>query len=91
MQNLVPDTLSDRLQAFIAHLKNERGVSEHTQANYHRQLTIIAGQLTALGVTEWQKVDTAWVRQIAAKGAREGLKPNSLATRLSCLRSFLIS
>ncbi|GAM56337.1 tyrosine recombinase xerC [Vibrio ishigakensis] len=88
MQNPVPDSLSDRLEAFIAHLKNERGVSEHTQANYHRQLTIIAGQLSALGVTEWQKVDTAWVRQIAAKGAREGLKPNSLATRLSCLRSF---
>ncbi|CAM2880650.1 tyrosine recombinase XerC [Vibrio rarus] len=77
------------IDAFIAYLHNERGMSEHTQKNYQKQLTIIALQLTSFGVESWQKLDVPWVRQVAAKGAREGLKPNSLATRMSCLRSFL--
>ncbi|WP_261816377.1 tyrosine recombinase XerC [Vibrio gallicus] len=88
MPNPVAESLQCRIDAFIVHLTHERGLSNHTQSNYQRQLTIIAEQLSSLGIVEWHLVDTAWVRQIAAKGARQGLKPNSLATRLSCLRSF---
>ncbi|OBT10204.1 tyrosine recombinase XerC [Vibrio sp. UCD-FRSSP16_10] len=77
------------IDSFVSYLHNEKGMSAHTQSNYQNQLHIIATQLTSFGVENWQQLDIAWVRQIAAKGAREGLKPNSLATRLSCLRSFL--
>lgn len=89
MPNPTPKAFQAWIDSFIAYLHNERGMSEHTQSNYQRQLSIIAEQLVSFGVERWQQLDIAWVRQIAAKGAREGLKPNSLATRLSCLRSFL--
>ena len=39
-------------------------------------------------VENWQQVDAGWVRQIASKGMRSGLKASSLAMRLSALRSF---
>ncbi|MPW37416.1 tyrosine recombinase XerC [Vibrio sp. B1Z05] len=89
MSNHIPNTYQTWIDAFIAYLNSEKGMSEHTQSNYQNQLTIIASQLVSFGVQSWQQLDIAWVRQIAAKGSREGLKPNSLATRLSCLRSFL--
>ncbi|GAD80447.1 tyrosine recombinase XerC [Vibrio ezurae] len=89
MSTPIPNTYQIWIDAFVAYLKSEKGMSEHTQSNYQKQLTIIATQLVSFGVQNWQQLDIAWVRQIAAKGAREGLKPNSLATRLSCLRSFL--
>jgi integrase/recombinase XerC len=41
-----------------------------------------------MGVKSWQNVDAAWVRQLASKGMRDGMKASSLATRLSSLRSF---
>ncbi|NMS07716.1 tyrosine-type recombinase/integrase, partial [Vibrio parahaemolyticus] len=34
------------------------------------------------------QVDAGWVRQLAGKGMREGMKASSLVTRLSSLRSF---
>lgn len=82
------ESFAPLVESYIAYLHNERGMSEHTQSNYQRQLMLVAKQLHSFSLNSWLEVDTAWVRQIAAKGAREGLKPNSLATRLSCLRSF---
>ncbi len=84
----LPSTLQQPLQRFFDYLRDERGLSPHTRTNYQQQLQIMAAQLQQLGVKTWSMVDSAWVRQLAGKGMREGLKASSIATRLSALRSF---
>ncbi|WP_105902985.1 tyrosine recombinase XerC [Vibrio gangliei] len=84
----LPEDMQTSLQRFYDYLHHERGLSAHTQANYQRQLSIMAEQLHQLGIQHWQQVDAAWVRQLIAKANREGLKPSSIGTRLSSLRSF---
>ncbi|WP_086981874.1 tyrosine recombinase XerC [Vibrio aphrogenes] len=84
----ISEQMQPALQRFYDYLHHERGLSAHTQANYQRQLTTMAEQLTQLGLTHWQQVDAAWVRQLIAKANREGLKASSIGTRLSSLRSF---
>ncbi|MEJ2766485.1 tyrosine recombinase XerC [Photobacterium sp. MCCC 1A19761] len=85
----LPAGLEKPLLRFYEYLRSERELSLHTQHNYKRQLTTMAEQLVDLGVTDWQTVDAAWVRQLASKGMRDGLKASSLSMRLSALRSFL--
>ena len=84
----LPSGLEKPLQRFYEYLRSERELSLHTQQNYKRQLTTMAEQLVALGVDNWQTVDAGWVRQLASKGMRDGLKASSLSMRLSALRSF---
>ncbi len=84
----LPKSLTQPLNRFYEYLRSEKGLSPHTQKNYQKQLEIITLQLFELGVTDWKQVDTPWVRQIASKGMRQGMKAASLATRLSSLRSF---
>ncbi|BDP36588.1 tyrosine recombinase XerC [Vibrio parahaemolyticus 3259] len=60
----------------------------HTQRNYKQQLETMAQHLAEMGLKDWSQVDAGWVRQLAGKGMREGMKASSLATRLSSLRSF---
>ncbi|GAJ73822.1 tyrosine recombinase XerC [Vibrio sp. JCM 18904] len=67
----------------------KRGLSLHTQRNYKQQLETMAQHLAEMGgLKDWSQVDAGWVRQLAGKGMREGMKASSLATRLSSLRSF---
>ncbi|PSW13081.1 tyrosine recombinase XerC [Photobacterium sanctipauli] len=84
----LPRGLEKPLERFYEYLRSERELSLHTQQNYKRQLTTLAEQLVELGVDEWQVVDAGWVRQLASKGMRDGLKASSLSMRLSALRSF---
>lgn len=84
----LPNGLQQPLERFYEYLRSEKGLSLHTQRNYKQQLETMAGHLAQLGLKEWQQVDAGWVRQLASKGMREGMKPSSLATRLSSLRSF---
>ena len=85
---MLPRSLEQPLERFYEYLRSERELSLHTQQNYKRQLTRVAEQLVELNVDNWQQVDAGWVRQIASKGMRDGLKASSLAMRLSALRSF---
>ncbi|MDO6545114.1 tyrosine recombinase XerC [Photobacterium sanguinicancri] len=84
----LPVSLEKSLNRFYEYIRSERELSLHTQHNYKRQLTTMAEQLVVLGVTDWQQVDAGWVRQLASKGMRDGLKASSLSMRLSALRSF---
>ncbi|MGB2078882.1 MAG: tyrosine recombinase XerC [Vibrio sp.] len=84
----LPDSLTEPLSRFYAYLKNERGLSAHTQANYQGQLEAMAVHLVRMGISQWTDVDSAWVRQLAGQCMREGMKSSSIATRLSSLRSF---
>lgn len=84
----LPSRLREPLVRFYEYLRAEKGLSLHTQRNYKQQLDTMAFQLVQLGITDWPSVDAAWVRQLASKGMRDGMKASSLATRLSSLRAF---
>ncbi len=85
----IPDSLSVSLEQFYRYIEKSRGLSAATVANYRRQLTVMSTLLTQWGITSWSDLDTPWVRQLITQGMRSGLKPNSLALRLSALRRFL--
>ncbi|WP_192889596.1 tyrosine recombinase XerC [Vibrio bathopelagicus] len=84
----LPNSLQKSLSRFYEYLRSEKGLSLHTQRNYRQQLETMAAHLVTLGLKDWTQVDAAWVRQLASKGMREGMKASSIATRLSSLRSF---
>ncbi|EOD78957.1 Tyrosine recombinase XerC [Grimontia indica] len=84
----LPASIGKPLARFFDYMIRERGLSRHTENNYRQQLTASAEFLVGAGVTKWQDVDAAWVRQIAAQAKRERLKAGSIALRLSALRSF---
>ncbi|EGR1598918.1 tyrosine recombinase XerC [Vibrio parahaemolyticus] len=84
----LPNSLQKPLERFYEFLRSEKGLSLHTQRNYKQQLETMAQHLAEMGLKDWSKVDAGWVRQLAGKGMREGMKASSLATRLSSLRSF---
>ncbi|MBF9001954.1 tyrosine recombinase XerC [Vibrio nitrifigilis] len=86
--NPLPNALQAPLNRFYEYLRSEKGLSLHTQRNYKQQLETMGHHLCDLGVNRWSQVDAAWVRQLASKGMRDGMKASSLATRLSSLRSF---
>ena len=81
--------LLSAVEGFLYYLKVERQLSPLTQINYRRQLTAVIDLLDELKVTAWPNLDAAAVRSLAARSSRAGLKPASLALRLSALRSFL--
>lgn len=84
----LPNNLQKPLERFYEFLRSEKGLSLHTQRNYKQQLETMAQHLAEMGLKDWSQVDAGWVRQLAGKGMREGMKASSLATRLSSLRSF---
>lgn len=84
----LPASLHKPLERFYEYLRSEKGLSLHTQRNYRQQLETMASHLVSLGLKDWGQVDAAWVRQLASKGMRDGMKASSIATRLSSLRSF---
>jgi integrase/recombinase XerC len=84
----LPSRIQKPLDSFYEFLRSERGFSLHTQRNYKLQLTSMSEYLVSLGLKNWSQFDAAWVRQLASQGMRDGMKPSSIATRLSCLRSF---
>ena len=77
------------VEGFLRYLKVERQLSPLTQINYQRQLAACITLLDEMTLAGWDKLDAAQVRSLAARSRRAGLKPASLALRLSALRSFL--
>ncbi|MGE9553240.1 tyrosine recombinase XerC [Erwinia amylovora] len=81
--------LQPAVEGFLRYLKVERQLSPLTQTNYQRQLAACILLLDEMKLSSWEKLDAAQVRSLAARSRRAGLKPASLALRLSALRSFL--
>jgi len=81
--------LQPAVEDFLRYLKVERQLSPLTQISYERQLGACVAVLDEIKLTAWEKLDAAQVRSLAARSRRAGLKPASLALRLSALRSFL--
>ncbi len=81
--------LYEPISRFLAFARAQKGLSEKTCLVYQKNLQTCIAFLSDAGLSSWQSLDDAWIRQLAAKAKRQGLKPSSIALRLSALRSFL--
>ncbi len=76
----------DDIDAFLLHLKLERGSSEHTAAAYARDLSRFAQFLPERTVTTYDRADIehwlGWLRDT------EGLSARSISRSLSAVRTF---
>jgi integrase/recombinase XerD len=82
------DTVSDPVTEFLDALQAERGVSPHTVAAYRRDLADFLTHLRggARGLASARPEDViGWIERLR----RAGLKPSSVARRLSAARSLM--
>ena len=83
------DATSDAwLEHFRRHLADERRLSEHTVANYTRDLGRLAAWCTEHDIPTWPALDGDGVRAFAAREFRRGLSPRSIARALSAARAL---
>ncbi len=76
------------MEAYLAHLAQERRLSPLTVANYERDLRAFQTFRTDQGIASWEAVTAQHVRAFIAAGHRSGLSGRSLQRRLSSLRGF---
>ena len=77
-----------QLDAFIAHLRNERQVSEHTQLAYRRDLANVLAYCTKAGIDGWGALQIQHLRQFVARQHHAGQSSRSLARMLSAVRGL---
>ncbi|PWB32689.1 tyrosine recombinase XerC [Pseudomonas sp. SDI] len=77
-----------QLQAFCAHLRNERQVSEHTQLAYRRDLDNVLAFCEKTGIGSWGDLHIQQLRQFVARQHHAGQSSRSLARMLSAVRGF---
>ena len=74
------------LAAFIAHLRDERGLSAHTVAAYGRDLTQFLQFAARAGVTDVDQVEPLLLRRFLALQRTRGLAASSIARKAAALR-----
>lgn len=84
-----PIGFADAVDDFVAFLKLERGVSDHTWSAYQRDLDQCASFLTLKrGKREWRQADaadySAWLQALS----HADVSPGTLARKLTALRVF---
>ena len=77
-----------QLEAFCAHLRNERQMSEHTQLAYRRDLDTVLAWCGTVGISDWKALQIQQLRQFIARRHHQGQSSRSLARLLSAVRSF---
>ena len=77
-----------QLEAYCAHLRNERQVSEHTLLGYRRDLNKVMAYCEEHGITEWQTLQIQPLRQLIARLHHHGQSSRSLARLLSAVRGL---
>lgn len=77
------------VDAYLDHLRVERGLSSHTVQAYARDLTRMVGFLDELGVRESSQMDLGAISQWLASLTRAGLSAKSSARHLSSARGFV--
>jgi integrase/recombinase XerD len=81
-----PSAFASDVDAYLAYLDLERGLSRNTRENYERDLGQCAAFLAARGVSDWRAVTaedaTAWIRSLSRGAA------SSQARKLTALRMF---
>jgi integrase/recombinase XerC len=86
-----PDGLApvgrDALEAFVAHLRDERGLSGHTVAAYRRDLTQFLQFAGRAGVTDPAEVEPLLLRRFLSLQRTRGLAAASIARKGVALRT----
>lgn len=77
-----------QLEAFCAHLRNERQMSEHTQLAYRRDLDSVMTWCGNNGIADWKVLQIQQLRQFIARRHHQGQSSRSLARLLSAVRGF---
>jgi site-specific recombinase XerD len=78
---------SAALEAFVAHLRDERGLSLHTVAAYRRDLTQFLQFAGRAGVTDPRRVEPLLLRRFLALQRTRGLAAASIARKAAALRT----
>ncbi|MCV9918177.1 MULTISPECIES: tyrosine recombinase XerC [Pseudomonas] len=77
-----------QLEAYCAHLRNERQVSEHTQLAYRRDLEKVLEYCNSQGIASWQALQIQQMRQLVARQHHHGQSSRSIARLLSAVRGL---
>ena len=75
------------LEAFVAHLRDERGLSVHTVAAYRRDVTQFLQFAGRAGVTDPAQVEPLLLRRFLALQRTRGLAAASIARKAAALRA----
>jgi integrase/recombinase XerC len=75
------------LEAFVAHLRDERGLSAHTVAAYRRDMTQFLQFAGRAGVTDPARVEPLLLRRFLALQRTRGLAAASIARKAAALRT----
>jgi len=77
-----------QLDAYCAHLRNERQVSPHTLEAYRRDLNKVLAYCEKQQVTSWKALDIQSLRSLIARLHQTGQSSRSLARLLSAVRGL---
>jgi len=77
-----------QLEAYCAHLRNERQVSPYTQQAYRRDLEKVLEYCGAQGITNWGALHIQQLRQLVARQHHHGQSSRSIARLLSAVRGL---
>jgi len=80
--------MQSTLDGFIAHLRDERGLSPRTQTAYRQDLEPFLAFLAEQGIDEARRVTEHQVRAFVARRHRQGLQGKSLQRTLSSIRGL---
>ncbi len=83
-----PEKLAEEIDAFIAFIDLERGLSRHTRENYQRDLDQAAAFFAKQGAGEWKSVTSALAESWLHALSRGKFAEASLARKLTALRVF---
>jgi integrase/recombinase XerC len=75
------------LEAFVAHLRDERGLSAHTVSAYRRDMTQFLQFAGRAGVTDPAQVEPLLLRRFLALQRTRGLAAASIARKAAALRT----
>ena len=77
-----------QMDAFLHHIRFQRGLSEHTVAAYRRDLNALREYCSQRSVAAWSALAVGDLRRFAAGAHRGGLAPRTVQRRLAGARSF---
>ncbi|TFF43053.1 tyrosine recombinase XerC [Pseudomonas sp. RIT623] len=77
-----------QLEAYCAHLRNERQVSAHTLLAYRRDLEKVIEFCNTQGIAGWAGLQVQQLRQLVARQHHHGQSSRSLARLLSAVRGL---
>ena len=80
--------LANEISDFLAHLRNERGLSENTIKSYQRDLQYLLKFLDEENIAHWNQLAGHKLRHYVAKSHRDGASGKSIQRHLSTIRSF---